>query len=228
MRSLRNSPRAATRAARFASRAAAIASRHGANAAASTREASRAAARPRSPNRGCAANRPRASRPLVRGVFPTAGAAKPFLGALSANGPTHVSSCAASSGARNARRKSAASASRFRRSMIRMRRSSAPTAPAAYRPCVVFTAANRRNPASVRAPVLAPPCIRHRPFAIAGARHAHPVRRAFAPQRGARLGAPRRLPLRNGPDCVAAAGRVTAIGSECMEVPVSQNDSQYN
>jgi hypothetical protein len=64
---------------------------------------------------------------------------------------------------------------------------------------VVFAAASLARPSAVRGPVLFPPCDRHRPFAIAGAWQAQPVVRAFAPQRGARLGLPRGLPLRSGP-----------------------------
>jgi hypothetical protein len=69
------------------------------------------------------------------------------------------------------------------------------------RPCVVCAAVIRAIPSGVRGPVLRPPCILHRPFAIAGAQHGQPVVRARAPQRGASLrsglplGLPRRQPL---------------------------------
>jgi hypothetical protein len=77
-------------------------------------------------------------------------------------------------------------------------RSSASGPDWAYRPCVVRALARLAKPSGVRGPVLLPPCIRQRPFGIAGARQARPVVRAFAPQRGARLGLPRGLPLRSG------------------------------
>jgi hypothetical protein len=41
----------------------------------------------------------------------------------------------------------------------------------------------RSNPSVVLGPVLVPPCIWHRPFGMAGARHAVPLR-VRAPQRG--------------------------------------------
>jgi hypothetical protein len=45
-----------------------------------------------------------------------------------------------------------------------------------------------------------PPCIRQRPFAMAGDRQGIPMRvRQAALQRGAALGSPRGLPLRSGP-----------------------------
>ena len=75
----------------------------------------------------------------------------------------------------------------------------APGPACAYLPCVVCALAMLARPSAVRGPVLFPPCDRHRPFAIAGARQAHPVGRAFAPQRGASWGFPRGLPLRSGP-----------------------------
>ena len=59
-------------------------------------------------------------------------------------------------------------------------------------------AAIRARPAAVFGPVEAPPCIRHRPFFIAGLLHLHP-RRVLAPHRGPALGLPRGLPLRSGP-----------------------------
>jgi hypothetical protein len=57
----------------------------------------------------------------------------------------------------------------------------------ANRPCVVFAATMRASPTAVRGPVPAPPCIRHRPFAIASPRHEPPAR-VRAPQSGARPG----------------------------------------
>jgi hypothetical protein len=53
-------------------------------------------------------------------------------------------------------------------------------------------------PASVRGPVLGPPCIRQRPLGIAAARHGAPDR-VLAPQRGALPGLPVRFPLLSRP-----------------------------
>jgi hypothetical protein len=63
---------------------------------------------------------------------------------------------------------------------------------------MVRAAATRARPSGVRGPVLVPPCMRQRPFFIAGPLQGHP-RRVLAPQRGAALGLPRRLPFRRGP-----------------------------
>jgi hypothetical protein len=63
---------------------------------------------------------------------------------------------------------------------------------------MVRAAVTRASPSSVRGPVLHPPCIRHRPFRMAGERHGVACR-VRAPQRGAELGLPRGLPLRSGP-----------------------------
>jgi hypothetical protein len=50
----------------------------------------------------------------------------------------------------------------------------------------------------VRGPVLAPPCIRHLPFAIAGAPHGV-LRRVLAPHLGAKFGLPGGFPFFNQP-----------------------------
>jgi hypothetical protein len=94
-------------------------------------------------------------------------------------------------------------------------RSFAPSPACAYFPCVVFAAASLARPSGVRGPVLFPPCDQHRPFAIAGAWQAQPVVRAFAPQRGARLGLPRGLPLRSGPSrrCAGACPGIATMAS---------------
>jgi hypothetical protein len=52
-----------------------------------------------------------------------------------------------------------------------------------------LAAGTARAPLRFLGPVLLPPCMRPRPFFIAGARHGSP-RRAVAPQRGALLGSP--------------------------------------
>ena len=56
-------------------------------------------------------------------------------------------------------------------------------------PCFQLARRERSNPAAVRGPVLAPPCIRQRPLCIAGALHSSPFR-VLAPHRGAVLGSP--------------------------------------
>jgi hypothetical protein len=63
----------------------------------------------------------------------------------------------------------------------------------------------------VRGPVLHPPCIRHRRFAMAGERQGVPWR-VRAPQRGAAFGLPRGLPLRSGPVRGALRG-VSMVGA---------------
>ena len=92
---------------------------------------------------------------------------------------------------------------------------------AVRRPWVVRAAAMRARPAA-EGPVLAPPCMRQRPFPIAGARQAQPAR-VFAPHRGAAFGLPRGLPLRRAPlgfsrcrgFCVGTA-QLVAAGWVCM------------
>ena len=68
-----------------------------------------------------------------------------------------------------------------RRSWAIIRRSS--TISALDRPCLVLAAFTRARPSAVRGPVDGPPCIRQRPFGIAGAQHGIPLR-VRAPQRG--------------------------------------------
>ena len=78
---------------------------------------------------------------------------------------------------------------------------------ALYRPWIVRAATIRAFPSAVLAPVLPPPCMRHRPFFIAGPRHGQP-RRVRAPQRGAALGLPCRLPFRSRPAERGSPGRM--------------------
>jgi len=42
--------------------------------------------------------------------------------------------------------------------------------------CLVFAARSRSRLSRVRGPVLLPPCIRQRPFRMAGERHGQPAR----------------------------------------------------
>ena len=81
-----------------------------------------------------------------------------------------------------------------RRLVAVTRRSSARIA-AVRCPWMVRAAAIRARP-SAEGPVLAPPCMRQRPFFIAGARQGQPAR-VLAPQRGAAFGLPLGLPLRS-------------------------------
>ena len=69
---------------------------------------------------------------------------------------------------------------------------------AEYRPCFQLTSAERAKPASVRGPVLAPPCIRQRPLRMAGPLQGVPFR-VLAPHRGAVLGSPVGLPFLSHP-----------------------------
>lgn len=65
-------------------------------------------------------------------------------------------------------------------------------ASAEYLPCFQFALRLRSRPSGVRGPVLGPPCIRHRPFAIAAPLH-EPPRRVRAPHRGVVFANSRRL-----------------------------------
>src|SRR4051794_19317087 len=65
-------------------------------------------------------------------------------------------------------------------------------------PCFQFALLERANPLAVRGPELVPPCIRHRPFGIAGALHGDP-RRVFAPHLGDLLKSPQGLPFLSHP-----------------------------
>jgi hypothetical protein len=65
---------------------------------------------------------------------------------------------------------------------------------ALYRPCFHRALRLRSKPSGVRGPVLGPPCILHRPLAIAGPLHGVPAL-VRAPQRGALSGLPGRLPF---------------------------------
>jgi len=51
------------------------------------------------------------------------------------------------------------------------------------KPCFQRARGDRAKPSAVRGPVLSPPCIRQRPFLIAGWRQQPPAR-VRAPQRG--------------------------------------------
>jgi len=201
-RSVRFAARA-SRAARFAARANTIAARHGARAATSAKAAARSAsrqfgingvfsgtARPLSPG-ACPGDRP-AIRPAppppaltdhaVDATFASNATCDGCVGAFNSGGP--CSSRAAISGGRCACNCVASATYRDRTiSVRRYRRTARCGAPdALYSPCVVCAAAIRAIPDGVRGPVLFPPWNLHRPFAIAGARHAQPER-ARAPQR---------------------------------------------
>ncbi len=60
-------------------------------------------------------------------------------------------------------------------------------APASRPPCVLGAAQHVALPSAVCAPVLPPPCIRHRPLGIAGPWQGWPVRLHLAPHRRAAL-----------------------------------------
>jgi hypothetical protein len=82
------------------------------------------------------------------------------------------------------------------RTAARMERSCAcrlVTASITQSPCFQLAAAQRLRPAPVRGPVLPPPCIPHRPFAIAGPLQFPPAR-VRAPHRGADEKSPGGLP----------------------------------
>ena len=61
-------------------------------------------------------------------------------------------------------------------------------------PCFQRARRLRASPAGVRGPVLRPPCIRQRPFGMAGWRQ-EPPQRVWAPHRGAARKSPERLPF---------------------------------
>jgi hypothetical protein len=65
-------------------------------------------------------------------------------------------------------------------------------------PCFQFALCERAKPSGVFGPVLTPPCIRQRPFRIAGARHSDQLL-VFAPHLGDRLGSPGGLPFLSHP-----------------------------
>jgi hypothetical protein len=71
-----------------------------------------------------------------------------------------------------------------------------------YTPCFHRARRLRARPVAVRGPVLVPPCIRQRPFAMAGPRQAVCLR-VLAPQRGAFEGSPGGLPFLSHPRRVA-------------------------
>ena len=65
-------------------------------------------------------------------------------------------------------------------------------ASAEYLPCFQFALRLRSRPSGVRGPVLGPPCIRHRPFAIAAPLQ-EPPSRVRAPHRGVAFASSSRL-----------------------------------
>ena len=65
-------------------------------------------------------------------------------------------------------------------------------------PCFVTARLTRSIPSGVRGPVERPPCMRHRPFGIAGHRHGTPCR-FLAPQRGAFRKSPGGFPFLSQP-----------------------------
>ena len=208
---------------------------HGASAAASARASASSAFHPRSTGGGAAANRPRASRPALHGVCPSGacptgdcpGTLDPGDAGLSGSHARRAG--ARSSGTSYAHTRSANARGNQRRWRINAcvspnrravtmqcrvcTRYSAPGPVCAYFPCVVCARATLARPSAVRGPVLFPPWHLHRPFAIAGARQAQPVARTFAPQRGARWGLPRGLPLRSGPSRPPGRGPVPGCGT---------------
>ncbi len=217
------------RAARFAARANAIAAFHGAVASTSARAASRSASRNRCATPACSATprpvpefRPKRAAPFltlyVIVAWRVANATSDgWTGAANSAGPT--ANRAAISGGKYTRNSVAPHSSRDRSiSALTYRCCARCGAPAAaYIPCVVFAAIIRAIPSAVRGPVQRPPCIRHRPFAIAGARQGQQVVRARAPQRGARFGLPRGLPFRSGP--VPPPGRAAGAPGGGLGLP---------
>jgi hypothetical protein len=85
-------------------------------------------------------------------------------------------------------------------------------ASAEYRPCFQRARRDLANPSGVRGPVLAPPCIRHRPLRIAGARHSVP-RRVLAPHLGAVFGSPGGFPFFSNP---FRAGVIYSLDFVCV------------
>src|ERR1035441_5825860 len=69
---------------------------------------------------------------------------------------------------------------------------------AEYSPCFQRERRDLARPSGVRGPVLAPPCIRHRPLRVAGALHAVP-RRVVAPHLGAVFGSAGGFPFFSHP-----------------------------
>ena len=191
-------------AARFAARANAIASRHGACNAASAIATTRSAARPFSAKPTAPPVRARDARCTggrqvqgVRGAFAETTTFDGFSGGRNARG--YRANPAIISADMYCPSRTATAHSNIRLIAVRVARS-AFRCGAARCPCVVCAAVRLAFPSGVRGPVLRPPCIRHRPFAIAGTRHAQPER-ARAPQRSARLspGLPSGLPPRRRP-----------------------------
>ncbi len=86
---------------------------------------------------------------------------------------------------------------RMNRQVARNRR-----AAGVYSPCFVRAFATRARPSAVLGPVLLPPCMRQRPFCMAGPLHGQPCR-VFAPQRGAAF---------NRASCGGFSGRMGSCG----------------
>lgn len=101
-----------------------------------------------------------------------------------------------------------------RRILAAARRRSAAAAERA--PCFQLLRRDRSNPSGVFGPLLGPPCILQRPFAIAADLQGSPdlVR---APQRGAELGSPGGLPCRSQPLGPIMAGRDVSRSSVTFE-----------
>src|SRR5215470_14710793 len=81
---------------------------------------------------------------------------------------------------------------------------------AEYPPWVRRARRQRSRPSAVRGPVLRPPCIRQRPFFMAGWRQEQPAR-VRAPQRGAARKSPDRAPFLRRPR--RSAGRLAVEAS---------------
>ena len=100
-------------------------------------------------------------------------------------------------------------------------------ASAEYAPCFQFARIERASPISVRGPVLVPPCIRQRPFCIAGPLQAVPFR-VLAPQRGAVLGSPTGLPFFSHPRRFAWGSCFAVIDIPHPPVPASGRHHAHN
>lgn len=86
------------------------------------------------------------------------------------------------------------------------------------------------SPSAVRGPVLRPPCILHRPFAIAAARHGKPVRRSGVlrelPSEGPAHGVPRSFRLSPPTaNVVSSTGDVVEFEVEQWYVSISTDVS---
>lgn len=77
--------------------------------------------------------------------------------------------------------------------------------PFEWRPVLRLACLHRSSPASVRGPVLFPPCILQRPFFMAGLRQVRPAR-VFAPHRAQLWKSPGGFPFRSQPRAACLAG----------------------